>query len=207
MASSIRRGPSSRGCWRRKRRLPSSSRRRAKERPACFLITIAAEWRRWPPGRTSARLTGPGWRADARRDAVQEGAEILPPTRGTWPAHRNRTRTRRCAVKEQGFRREALSAKPPLIDVVAPDIDICCVSSTAYVTRSMARGDSTRKTERIHVEMSWAEGIERAWRTQIASCFSPGHAGSDNELWNPGHSAASRAGSAAPAFFASRCCQ
>ena len=167
----------------------------ARATSAGFLITIAADVAAMAPGThigAAHPVAGTGQPMDdtmAEKAAsdVAAYARSLASRRG-----RNVELAEKAVTESQSFTEvEALAATPPLIDLIADDLDALL---TALDGRAVTRWDGSTETLRtadarvVTVEMSWRQRLLSAIaHPQVAVLlFSLGTLGLTIELWSPG---------------------
>ena len=167
----------------------------ARAASAGFLITIAADVAAMAPGThigAAHPVAGTGQPMDdtmAEKAAsdVAAYARSLASRRG-----RNIELAEKAVTESQSFtEEEALSATPPLIDLVADDLDALLV---ALDGRAVTRWDG--RTEVLRTTGARVDRIEMNWRQRVLSAvahpqvavllFSLGTLGLTIELWSPG---------------------
>ena len=141
------------------------------------------------------RASGVGQRAGNGRDGPpRRRRPTLQPTPGRWPASAsaNVELAEKAVTDSQSFtEREALEAEPPLIDLVAADLDALIDQLDGREVRRWDGDTVTLRTAGARVEQ-----VEMNWRQRLLSAvahpqvavllFSLGTLGLTIELWNPG---------------------
>jgi membrane-bound serine protease (ClpP class) len=167
----------------------------ARAASAGFLITIAADIAAMAPGThigAAHPVAGTGQPMDETMSEkvasdVAAYARSLASRRG-----RNVELAEKAVTESQSFTEdEALTATPPLIDIVAADLDALL---EALDGREVTRWDGS--TEVLHTADARVERIEMNWRQRLLSAiahpqvavllFSLGTLGLTIELWSPG---------------------
>ena len=162
---------------------------------AGFLITIAADVAAMAPGThigAAHPVSGTGQAMD--ETAAEKAASDVAAYARSLASQRERNveLAEKAVTDSQSFtEREALEAVPPLIDLVAPDLDALLEQLDG---RQVKRWDGETVTLRTagadveHVEMTWRQRLLSAVaHPQVAVLlFSLGTLGLTIELWNPG---------------------
>jgi membrane-bound serine protease (ClpP class) len=162
---------------------------------AGFLITIAADVAAMAPGThigAAHPVSGSGEKLDETM-AKKAASDVAADARAI-AAHRGRNveLAQAAVVESRSFtEREALEAKPALIDLVAVGVDDLL---TKLDGRAVTRWDGTQTTLRTagadvrRIEMTWGQRLLSAIaHPQVAYLlFSLGTLGLTIELWNPG---------------------
>ncbi len=162
---------------------------------AGFLITIAADVAAMAPGThigAAHPVSGGGEKMD--ETLANKAAQDLAAHARSLAERRKRNipLAEEAVTKSRSFtEQEALSASPPLIDLVAPSFDDLLKQLDG---RSITRFDGSTVT--LHVAGATVRRIEMNWRQRLLSAiahpqvayllFSLGTLGLTIELWNPG---------------------
>lgn len=167
----------------------------ARAASAGFLITIAADVAAMAPGTHIGAAHPVSGTGEAMDDAASEKAasDVAAYARSLATQRARNVRLAELAVTEsQSFTEvEALEAEPPLIDLVATDLDALVA---ALDGRRVTRWDG--RTQVLATAGAPVERIEMDWRQRLLSAiahpqiavllFSLGTLGLTIELWNPG---------------------
>ena len=167
----------------------------ARAASAGFLITIAADVAAMAPGThfgAAHPVVGTGQPMDDTM-AEKAASDVAADAR-SWASRRGRNveLAEKAVTESQSFTdEEALSATPPLIDLVAADLDALLA---ALDGRAVTRWDG--RTEVLRTAGARVEETEMNWRQRLLSTiahpqmlvllFSLGTLGLTIELWNPG---------------------
>ncbi len=162
---------------------------------AGFLITIAADIAAMAPGTHIGAAHPVSGTGEAMDDTMAEKAasDVAAYARSlAGQRGRNVELAENAVLESQSFTEtEALSAEPPLIDLVADDVDDLLAQLDG---RSVTRWDGTVTV--LETAGATVESVELSWRQQLLSAiahpqvsvllFSLGTLGLTIELWNPG---------------------